>query len=147
MSGMGDIMAIIGINLTKIDVEKKDVKSGKVNINNNISIKDIEEKDFSLGSAKQKGLKFNFAFVCNYTPALGKIGLEGSVLFIGEESKVKDMKKKWDKDKKIDPTIMQAVLNAALGKCNIAALKLSDEVGLPSPVPMPRVSRGKGEAK
>lgn len=133
-------MAIVGINLTKINVEKNDSQGGKININNNISIKGIEEKDFSLGKAKQKGLRFNFGFVCNYQPKLGKIDLEGNVLFIDEENKIKEIKKQWDKDKKIEPKIMQSILNAALGKCNIAALKLSDEVGLPSPLPMPRVS-------
>ncbi|MFC1801587.1 hypothetical protein ACFLZB_03930 [Nanoarchaeota archaeon] len=137
---MGDNMPIVGINIAKINVEKKESRKGKISINNNISIKSIDEKDLALGKSKQKGLKFNFVYTCDYTPGLGKIDLEGHVMFLGEESKLSGVKKQWDKDKKISPELMGPVLNAALNKCNIAALKLSDEVGLPSPVPMPRVT-------
>ena len=51
-------MAIVGLNITKINAERKEPKGGKVNINNNISIASVETKDLSLGKSKQKGLKF-----------------------------------------------------------------------------------------
>ena len=52
-------MAIVGINITKINAERKESKGGKININNNISISSVESKDLALGQSKQKGLRFN----------------------------------------------------------------------------------------
>ena len=46
-------MPIVGFNFTKIDVERKGGNiSGKVNISNNISIKNVEIKDLALGKTK-----------------------------------------------------------------------------------------------
>ena len=43
-------MAIIGVNLTKVNAERKDFAGGKISINNNVSILSVEEKDLSLGA-------------------------------------------------------------------------------------------------
>jgi len=40
-------MAVIGFNFNKINVEKKDIGKGKVNISNNVAIKNIEQKGIS----------------------------------------------------------------------------------------------------
>ncbi|MBW2963566.1 hypothetical protein KY306_02220 [Candidatus Woesearchaeota archaeon] len=134
-------MAIVGINLTKINAEKKEAKGGKVSINNNISIKNVEEKDLSLGASKQKGLRFNFLFKCEYAPEVGSINLEGSVMFLADAVKNKAIKEGWDKGKNVAPEIMESVLNSALNRCNIEAIKISQDMNLPSPVPMPRLQR------
>lgn len=134
-------MAIVGVNITKVDAERKEGKGGKINISNNISIKNVETKELSLGKTKQKGLKFNFLFDCNYEPDIGKINFEGNVVFMDNEDKVKAVKGEWEKNKKISRELMEPILNAALNKCNIEAIKLSQDLGLPSPVPMPRLQK------
>ena len=55
-------MPIVGFNFTKINVERKNTIKGKINISNDISLKDVKERDLSLGGAKQKGLSFVFNF-------------------------------------------------------------------------------------
>ncbi|MCK4589838.1 MAG: hypothetical protein KAT77_05310 [Nanoarchaeota archaeon] len=134
-------MAIIGVNITKIDAERKDPQGGKISINNNISITNVEEKDLSLGSAKQKGLKFIFLFKCDYVPDVGRINLEGNVMFLAPAEKVKDVLESWKKNKNVPAEMMEPILNAALNKCNIEAIKLSQDINLPTPVPMPRLQR------
>lgn len=135
-------MAILGVHITKINAEKKaGVSAGRVGVNNNIAIKGVEERDFSLGQAKQKGLRLMFGFNCAYSPDLGSINLEGDVLFIGDVEKVKQIKKEWDDKKKLADELMEPVMNAALTKCNIEALKISQDINLPSPIPMPKVER------
>lgn len=135
-------MTIVGVHLTKIAAEKKPAANiSKVGINNNISIADIAEKDFSLGQAKQLGLRFVFSFICEYSPDLGSITLGGEVLFLENEEKVKQILKEWKDGKKVAGDVMQAVLNAALHLCNIEALKLSQDISLPSPIPLPKVER------
>ena len=140
-------MAIVGLNITKIDAERKEPKGGKVSINNNISITSVETKDLSLGKTKQKGLRFNFKFTCDYVPETGKINLEGNVMYLADTDRVKAVKEGWDKSKSVPGDIMEPVLNAALNRCNIEAIKLSQDINLPTPVPMPRLQRSQGPKK
>lgn len=132
-------MAVIGFNFNKINVEKNDVGKGKVNISNNVAIKNIEQKGISLGKNKQDALKFTFEFTSKYEPKLGSILLGGDVLFLTDSGKSKEVLDSWKKDKKIPKDIMASILNTVLAKCNIQALILSQEVNLPPPIPLPKV--------
>tara|TARA_Y100000034_G_C6694733_1_gene306074 strand:- start:65 stop:511 length:447 start_codon:yes stop_codon:yes gene_type:complete len=131
-------MAIVKINLHKVNAEKNLLaKGGQIKINNNVSIKNVEDMDFAIEG--KKGLRFTFSFNCNYEPELGKIEVEGQVLFIETEDKVKEIKESWDKDKKVPMGVMEQIVNAALHKGNIQAIKISEDVNLPSPLPLPKV--------
>lgn len=134
-------MTIVKINLHKLSAERNlDAKVGQVKINNNVSLKNVEEMDFSADN--KKGLKFTFDFICNYEPELGKIVVEGQVIFVEEAKKVDEIKAGWEKNKKIPMEIMEQIINAALHKGNIQAIKISEDVSLPSPLPLPKVKPG-----
>ena len=134
-------MTIVKINLHKVNAERNlDSKGGQVKINNNVSIKGVDPMDFEAGG--RKGLKFTFAFNCDYAPDLGKMEVEGQVLYVEEETKIAEIKEKWDKEKKLSYDIMAQIVNAALHKGNIQAIKISEEVSLPSPLPLPKVKGG-----
>ena len=131
-------MTIVKINLYKVHAERNlDAKVGQVKINNNVSIKNVEELSFA--SDGKKGLKFTFSFNYTYEPELGKIDVEGQVLFIEDAKKVDEIKASWDKNKRIPMDIMERIINASLHKGNIQAIKVSEEVDLPSPLPLPKV--------
>ncbi len=131
-------MTIVKINIHKIAAERSlSSKGGQVRINNNVTLKDVEEMDFSVEG--KRGLKFTFGFSCTYEPDLGSISVEGQVLYINEEKKVEEIKKGWDKDKRIPSPVMEQIVNAALHKGNIQAIKVSEEVNLPSPLPLPKI--------
>ncbi len=132
-------MTIVGFNFIKIEVEKKNSSAGKINISNNVSIKEVTDTDLSLGTEKQKAIKFVFEFVSTYEPKIGKILFGGEVLFMDEASKVKKIMDEWKKNKRVEKALMSTILNAVLTKCNVQALILSQEVNLPSPIPMPKV--------
>ena len=139
-------MTIVKINLHKVHAERDlEAKGGQIKINNNVSVKNVEDMSFAVEG--KKGLKFTFAFNCNYEPNLGKIEVEGQVLYVEDEAKVKEIKDTWDKDKKIPMEIMEQIVNAALHKGNIQAIKISEEVNLPSPLPLPKVQTGSGQEK
>ncbi len=133
-------MTIVGFNFNKINVEKKNQIKSKVNISNNVSIRNIKKTDLSLGNAKQEGLKFEFVFTSRFDPEIGEIVLEGDVLMIEDKPKVKEILDSWKKNKKIPSETMTRVLNSVLSRCNIEALILSKEVNLPPPIPMPKVN-------
>jgi hypothetical protein len=133
-------MTIIGFNFTKMSVEKKPKNGpGKINISNNISITNVEEKDLALGKAKQKSVLFSFKFESKYEPAVGHIELLGNITFVADAAKVAEIVNGWKKDKKIAKEVMAAVMNTALNKSNIQALILSRDINLPPPIPLPKV--------
>ena len=130
---------IVGFGFTKLSAEKKETAKGKIDINNNVSIKDIKEDSFSFGKDSQNVLKFVFEFTSKYEPSIGNILFEGELLYMEDSKKTKEILNSWKKDKKIPKELMAGMLNTILTKCNVQALILSQEVNLPSPIPLPKV--------
>ena len=131
---------IVGFGFTKLSAEKGEIAKGKIDINNNVSIKDVHEDSFSLGKDKQQNiLRFVFEFTSNYEPNVGKILFEGDLLYMEEPKKAKEILNDWKKNKKLPKDLMGNLINTLLTKCNVQALILSQQVNLPSPIPLPKV--------
>ena len=131
---------IVGFGFTKLNAQKGQPSKGKIDINNNVSIKDVREDSFSLGGEKsQDVIRFIFEFTSKYEPNVGSILFEGEVLYMEDPKKAKEILSNWKKDKKLPKEIMPGLLNTILTKCNIQALILSQEINLPPPIPLPKV--------
>ena len=130
---------IVGFGFTKLSAEKKEPATGKIDINNNVSIKDVVEVSLSLRKDKLNVIKFKFEFASQYEPNVGSILFEGEVLYLDEPKNIKEILSSWKKDKQIPKEIMGGLLNSILSKCNVQALILSQDVNLPPPIPMPKV--------
>ena len=132
-------MAIISIKFNKINAENKGVPKGKINISNKISIKDVKEKVIAPGKSEQKGLEFSFAFESKYEPKVGVINLGGIVFAILPKKATEDILTSWKKNKKVPKEVETGVLNAALTRCNIEALLISQRIAIPPPIPLPKL--------
>ncbi|MBS3097066.1 hypothetical protein J4480_06550 [Candidatus Woesearchaeota archaeon] len=130
---------IVGFGFTKLSAERKEAAKGKIDINNNVTIKNVEEADISLGKNSQNVLRFVFEFTSKYEPNVGLILFEGELLYMEEPKKAKEILASWKKDKKLPKEIMAGLLNTILTKSNIQALILSQEINLPAPIPLPKV--------
>ncbi len=138
-------MTIIGMNFNKISAEKNKPFSGQVSISNNVNVSDVGETKIGIGSDKKNdGLKFSFSFTVNYKndkeSNLATMVIEGDILSLEDEKTVKDVVKSWQDKRSIPKDILLPVLNTALNKCNIKALILSQDMNLPSPVPLPKAT-------
>jgi hypothetical protein len=129
-------MGVIGFSFSKMHIEKKAPASGKIDINNNISIMNVEETSMNLGTAKQKGVKFSFEFTSKYEPKVGEMLFAGEILYLGEAKKHDEILKGWKKEKKVPKEVMRDILNTILMRCNIEAMLLSREINLPPPIPL-----------
>ena len=137
---------IVGFGFTKLSAERNEAAKGKIDINNNVTIKDVKEDDFSFGKDKQQNvLKFIFEFTSKYEPNIGTILFEGELLYLEEPKKTKEILNGWKKDKKVPKELMAGLLNTILTKCNVQALILSQEINLPPPIPMPKVQMAEAE--
>ena len=133
-------MAIVGFEFSKIEVSKKDVASGNINIGNNIAITDVVKNDLKIGGNKQAGAKFLFEYKSTYEPDYAKIILGGSIMYLTDEKSAADLIEEWKGKKKIKKEIAEAIVNSILTKCNIQSILLANTVNLPPPVPMPKVN-------
>ncbi len=135
-------MKIIGFNLSKILIEKKEKIEGKIEINQNIDIKDITKDIIPLNN--EEVLKIDFTFLIKYSNDLAKLEFEGNLILVPEKTQLKDILKNW-KDKKLEDEVRIPLFNFIMSKCNIKALSLEDEFNLPYHIPMPRINPNKKE--
>lgn len=133
------MLGIIGFNLSKVEADRTPLVKGKISIKNNIQVKTIEKSDLFLGKSKQEGLKFGFEYSSLYEPNAGKIIIVGDLVAVEEKEEVKKILEKWKKDKKVEAEVMAQVINTVLSKCSVQAILLSRDLGLPSPVQLPKV--------
>lgn len=138
-------MAMVGFSFTKIAAERKPAGNHPVNIESNAGITSVTE--MPVIDAKKTVIKFEFTFTVKYEPNAGNITLSGEVVELYDKefgSKVLDH---WKVHKKIMPEVMQEVFNTVLAKSNTEAIIIGRDLGLPSPVKMPRVDVKRADAK
>tara|TARA_Y100000034_G_scaffold135167_1_gene205967 strand:+ start:2771 stop:3214 length:444 start_codon:yes stop_codon:yes gene_type:complete len=140
-------MAIVGYNKIKQHIEIVKNLSGKINISNNVSIKDVEEVKLNMAKDKKDALRFIFEFNTNYAEENKEpnafISIKGDVIFHEDSKKLKAYFTQWKKEKKMPKEAMEEVLNLVLTRSNIDALSLSQEFNLPPPVPLPKINTEK----
>jgi hypothetical protein len=130
-------MKIIGFNLSKILCEKKDKGPEKLQINQNIDIKEVIKDKIPISQGEILIVKFNFTI--NYSEDFAKVEFEGSVIIAPEKEELKEFLKSW-KDKKIPEELRMPLFNFIMAKCNIKALTLEDDLNLPPHLPLPRIT-------
>ena len=94
-------MTIVGLNYSKLEVEKKENPSGKINISNNVQIKNITKAELPIVTKDQQAVKFLFEFTSTYEPNIGNITFNGEVLYLESTENSKRILDDWKKSKKI----------------------------------------------
>lgn len=137
---------IAGFGFDSISVERKNPIKGKVEIKYNLNIDSIQEEKLPVGPDKLS-LKMNFNYKVEYSPKIGNIDIKGSLIYIADSKEGKKLVEEWKKKKRLgDERVAATIFNTALTRCNIKALTLSQDVGLPPHLPLPKAIP-KGSAK
>lgn len=131
-------MAVIGFNFTKIAAQKLSNKTGKVQVNNNIAIKSIEQSNFS-GDEKRKAIRVVFRYDGVYEPKIAHLQFEGDVILLMENKEAEELVKGWE-EKKAPVKSLSSAMNHVLERCNIEGVILARDMNLPSPIPLPKVN-------
>lgn len=135
-------MKIIGFNLIKISVTRKEKSAENLKLKSNIELQDVSKDKIEL--TKQDLLKIKFAFTVDYEPDFAKLEFEGFIVVLPEQDELKKILKSW-KSKKVPDEIRVPLFNFIMTKCNIKAILLEDEMNLPLHIPMPRLKPSEGE--
>jgi len=131
-------MSVINISLTKISAERKSVPKGRISIKNNIKITGVDEVKMGIDKARTS-LKVGYVFATEYAPGFADVALEGDVFLLEDSKTAKDIMDKWKKEKTLDKSVAADVMNRLMTKCSIETILLAKELGLPSPIPMPKI--------
>lgn len=132
-------MAVISFSFTSLHAEIKQSVKGRIKIGNNVTINSVDKADINFADASKMGVKVGFEYKSSYDPDIGNVVIKGNVVYLHEAKKVQELLDVWAKDKKIPTDAAKEVMTAVLDRSNIEALILSRDVGLPSPVPLPKV--------
>lgn len=144
-------MVVIGFNLKKLLVERKGIVRGSLKVNTRMNILNLKKEEIKLVAAKDV-LNFSFEFIINYTSIVDHKGnvadlvFEGEILYLVDPKDTKKILDDWKK-KEIREDIKLRVLNTILTKCNLKALILEDELGLPPHIRLPRFDKKEKEEK
>lgn len=142
-------MTVIGFNLKKILVERKTLVRGNVKVGTKLNILDLKEEKAKIMNDKDV-LSCDFEFIIQYTGIENNKGdvadviFEGNVLYLVDPKETKKIVEGWKK-KDIPQEMRVKIMNTILAKCNVKALVLEDEIGLPPHLPLPKFK--KKEAK
>jgi len=131
-------MRILGFNISKILVEKKDEVRERLKLDQNIDIIDIEKEKIQI--SEKEALKIKFKFTITYSKDYARIEFKGAVIILPEKEELEEFITAW-KSKKIPEKPKIGLFNFIMSKCNIKALNLEDELNLPYHIPMPRVAQ------
>lgn len=135
-------MTIVGFNLKKVLVERKQLVRGEVKVATRMNITDVTKEEFKL-TPEHDVLNFTFQFLISYKGVEDHIGDVASIEFIGsvlsliDPKETKKILEGWKK-KELSEELKARILNTILTKCNIKALMLEEELGLPPHLPLPR---------
>ncbi len=136
-------MPIIGINFDRIEIERKKSPQQGMEIKPTIDISDISDEKLPIANSNEV-LRVSFKYGVNYEPGIGNISFRGHALLLEDPKTIKDIMKKWSKEKKlsiIPDKILEQLFNGILSRCNIKALSFSQEVNLPPHIPMPQLMK------
>ena len=137
-------MAILNFGFTKIHVEKNKKPTKQVNVKSGLNIKDVKESSVVKGS-KQRAFSIQFAFEAVYQPSVGKIDLEGELLYLADEKLASEIEQTWSEKKTLPKELALTVFNKILHHCNVEALILSKEINLPAPIQLPKIKEQQPE--
>tara|TARA_Y100000310_G_scaffold321736_1_gene379797 strand:- start:549 stop:1013 length:465 start_codon:yes stop_codon:yes gene_type:complete len=134
-------MPVISFHFDRINIEKKKPLEVPLKVENGMKIVDIKEEDVPIsGGKKEKVLRFYYEYSVEYKPNQADILIGGNLIFFEPEEKLDGIKKEWDANKKLPGNLMQEVMNNVLIRCQVKALALSQDIGLPPHIRLPTVS-------
>lgn len=131
-------MPVIGVQFNEINAKKEGTVRPGLKINSTPNIIDVKEMKLDSLTKGATAIVIEFEFVSKYEPNVATIKIKGEVLYLTE--KPEEAIKEWKKKKALPEPILLEVLNTLFRKCLSKILILSDDMQLPSPVPMPIVS-------
>lgn len=136
---------IVGFYFKKISIERKEPVKGTIKVNTKTNIKNIAKQEIKTKTEDRQALQIDFDFTIIYEPKLAEINIGGYLVYLTDSKEAKEIFDLWKK-KQLPENVKITVLNTIMNKCNLKALSLEEDTGLPSHIPLPKfISKGEQE--
>jgi len=131
-------MNTLNISFDSINAVKKDIPKTNVNVTSNIGIDDVTNANIGVDKTNTT-MKIAFTFATKYSENYAEIILKGNMIVLEESKLAKTILDNWKKNKKLDKDFATIVLNNLMAKSSMESVLIAKELGLPSPIQLPRV--------
>ena len=130
-------MPIIGLGFSSLEASKEDGQiDGEVKVNSMPAITNV--KELTVPNLTKKALSIEFEFSTKYNPDFARIAINGSIMYMADSNK--PVLDEWKKNKRLPEKMSLEVLNYLFRRCLLKASLLAEDLQLPPPMPMPRIS-------
>ncbi|MCK5289970.1 MAG: hypothetical protein KAJ56_03415, partial [Candidatus Aenigmarchaeota archaeon] len=129
------------INYSKLNVEKTGNTNQKLSINTMPKIEDVKEGNLNAFGNKSEILNIKFSFRSTFNPDVAKLDIEGNMIYTGKDNK-KSLES-WGKNKSMPEEEHMEIINHLFKTAGIKALQLSEMVGIPPVLALPKVTKAK----
>ncbi len=129
-------MNVIGFSIKEILATRDEKIEGRLNINNNVKIKDVTEDE--IPSLKKKCLVVKYEYKTEYSvqrKKVAEIKIIGSLLLLGKNHK--KILEEWKKKKTLPDNVNLIVINSVLRRGILKAMQISEDLQLLPPIPLP----------
>lgn len=131
-------MTIVGFNFSKLFAQQKKAAKGNLKIGTNVKIESVVKTNLAIGKDRAT-VKLSFTYNVVYDPDIGNLELQGDVLFMQEAKVIEELLTEWEKKKSLPKKFSSAIVTQIMQKCTIQALIMTKDIGLPPPIPLPKV--------
>ncbi len=130
-------MPIIGMNFKSIEAKKESgAPRQEVKVNSTPMITNV--KEVNVPTLTKKALSVDFEFMTRYDPGFASISIHGSLMYLSDKNKA--IVDEFQKNKKLPEKESLEVLNYLFRHCLLKASLLADDLQLPPPMPMPKIT-------
>ena len=130
-------MPIIGMKFDSMEAKRGKVpEKGEIKVNSTPRITEV--KQMTLPSIDRKVLALNFDFVTTYNPDIGDVRISGELLYVHPDSA--KILKQWQAKKTLPEDTNVEILNHLFRQCLLKVANIADDLQLPPPLAIPRVS-------
>lgn len=134
-------MAVFGINITKISIEKIGAQVGQVEVNLAPKVREVRLGELRSPTGKINGIEVLFEYNVTYRPEIAKALIEGMVFYLPpQKDKIDEILELWEKEKKVDPYMFAEIINSVTNEIIPILMTLTKEMRIPYPIPLPRVN-------
>ena len=130
-------MPIVGMTFRSIEAKKESgVPRQEVKVNSTPMITDV--KEVAMPTLTKKALSVDFEFMTRYDPGFASISIQGSLMYLTDRNKA--ILDEFQKNKRLPEKESLEVLNYLFRHCLLKASVLADDLQLPPPMPMPKIT-------
>ena len=109
-------------------------------------IKELEYKDDNGFALIEYEFKIDYMLEEPKGQSFGNISIIGEILYADKQDFIKNLVKEWKEDKKLDKGILGMIINIAMNDAQIEAIVQANKIGLPSPLPLPKLKAKSAKA-